>query len=139
MVELDSSNAWGKRTVSELEPLVAERHEKLKVRACVLRLTLETPWMGHALLCGRRVKARRVHNLRGYFESGLPFHYTSWLHTPTSSPPPLAHSQAEMLGKLKDLGNTILGKFGMSIDNFKANKDPATGGYSISYQPGGGA
>lgn len=40
----------------------------------------------------------------------------------------------EMLGKLKDLGNTILGKFGLSLDNFKAEKDPNTGSYSISFQ-----
>ncbi|XP_071737143.1 uncharacterized protein [Rutidosis leptorrhynchoides] len=40
----------------------------------------------------------------------------------------------EMLGKLKDMGNTILGKFGMSVDNFKAVKDPNTGSYSISFQ-----
>jgi hypothetical protein len=36
----------------------------------------------------------------------------------------------EMLGKLKDLGNTILGKFGLNLDNFKAERDVATGGYS---------
>ncbi|KAI3754534.1 hypothetical protein L1987_54319 [Smallanthus sonchifolius] len=40
----------------------------------------------------------------------------------------------EMLGKLKDMGNTILGRFGMSVDNFKAVKDPNTGSYSISFQ-----
>lgn len=40
----------------------------------------------------------------------------------------------EMVGKLKDLGNTILGKFGMSLDNFKAVQDPNTGSYSISFQ-----
>ena len=38
-----------------------------------------------------------------------------------------------MLGKLKDLGNTILGKFGLSLDNFKAKKDESTGAYSISF------
>lgn len=40
----------------------------------------------------------------------------------------------EMLGKLKDVGNKILGKFGMSLDNFKMEKDPATGGYSIKFE-----
>ncbi|KAI5078592.1 hypothetical protein GOP47_0006263 [Adiantum capillus-veneris] len=40
----------------------------------------------------------------------------------------------EMIAKLKDLGNTVLGKFGMSVDNFKAVQDPNTGSYSISFQ-----
>lgn len=40
----------------------------------------------------------------------------------------------EMLGKLKELGNTVLGKFGMSLDNFKAEKDPNTGSYSINFK-----
>ncbi|XP_062205901.1 uncharacterized protein LOC133907821 [Phragmites australis] len=40
----------------------------------------------------------------------------------------------EMIGKMKDLGNSLLGHFGMSVDNFKAVKDPNTGSYSISFQ-----
>ena len=40
----------------------------------------------------------------------------------------------EMLGKLKDMGNWILGKFGLSVDNFKAVQDPKTGSYSINFQ-----
>lgn len=40
----------------------------------------------------------------------------------------------EMVGKLKDLGNMVLGKFGMSCDNFKCEKDPSSGSYSIKFQ-----
>ncbi|KAL2482884.1 Tetratricopeptide repeat (TPR)-like superfamily protein [Forsythia ovata] len=40
----------------------------------------------------------------------------------------------EMIGKLKEMGNSILGRFGMSTDNFKTVKDPNTGSYSISFQ-----
>jgi len=31
------------------------------------------------------------------------------------------------------MGNSILGRFGMSLDNFKAEKDPITGSYNISF------
>uniref|UniRef100_A0A5B7A411 Putative Tetratricopeptide repeat (TPR)-like superfamily protein n=1 Tax=Davidia involucrata TaxID=16924 RepID=A0A5B7A411_DAVIN len=40
----------------------------------------------------------------------------------------------EMIGKLKEMGNSVLGRFGMSIDNFKAVQDPKTGSYSVSFQ-----
>lgn len=40
----------------------------------------------------------------------------------------------EMIGKLKEMGNSILGRFGMSVDNFKTVKDPNTGSYSLSFQ-----
>ena len=45
--------------------------------------------------------------------------------------------KAEMLDTLKGFGNTILGKFGLSLDNFKAEKDPATGSYSVQFVQGG--
>lgn len=38
----------------------------------------------------------------------------------------------EALGKLKELGNTILGNFGMSLDQFNMKQDPVTGSWSIS-------
>ncbi|KAJ1461037.1 hypothetical protein M885DRAFT_508578 [Pelagophyceae sp. CCMP2097] len=43
--------------------------------------------------------------------------------------------RGEAMGKLKDLGNSVLGNFGLSMDNFKMDKQPG-GGYSVSYDPG---
>uniref|UniRef100_J3N3K2 Uncharacterized protein n=1 Tax=Oryza brachyantha TaxID=4533 RepID=J3N3K2_ORYBR len=71
VIELEPSNEQAKRSLFRLEPLAAEKREKMK---------------------------------------------------------------EEMIGKLKDLGNSVLGRFGMSVDNFKAVKDPNTGSYSISFQ-----
>jgi hypothetical protein len=44
--------------------------------------------------------------------------------------------KTETLDKLKDLGNSILGNFGLSLNNFQAQKDPNTGSYSISFNNG---
>jgi len=37
----------------------------------------------------------------------------------------------EAMGKLKDLGNSMLGFVGMSLDDFKFTQDPNTGSWSI--------
>lgn len=43
----------------------------------------------------------------------------------------------EMVEKLKGLGNSILGKFGLSLDNFKLQPNPSGEGYSIQFSQGG--
>lgn len=71
ILELDPSNDQARRGIRRLEPLIAQKQEKMK---------------------------------------------------------------EEAIAKLKEMGNTILGKFGMSVDNFKSVKDPNTGSYSFSFQ-----
>ncbi|XP_053992203.1 uncharacterized protein LOC128883650 [Hylaeus volcanicus] len=40
----------------------------------------------------------------------------------------------EMINNLKGFGNWALGKIGLSIDNFKIDKNEATGAYNVSFQ-----
>lgn len=55
-------------------------------------------------------------------------------------PPKVKEAQevemADMMGKLKSLGNGILKPFGLSTDNFQMTKDEKTGGYSMNFNQG---
>lgn len=44
--------------------------------------------------------------------------------------------KAEAMGKLKELGNSVLGFMGMKLDDFKFTQDPNTGSWNISTNPG---
>jgi tetratricopeptide (TPR) repeat protein len=44
--------------------------------------------------------------------------------------------KAEAMGKLKELGNSVLGFMGMKLDDFKFAQDPNTGSWNISTNPG---
>ncbi|KAI9112225.1 hypothetical protein K1719_016748 [Acacia pycnantha] len=46
----------------------------------------------------------------------------------------LLASMRDKASKLKEMGNYLLGRFGMCVDNFKAVKDPNSGSYFISFQ-----
>ena len=46
----------------------------------------------------------------------------------------MAKLKEETFDKLKELGNNILGNFGMSVDNFKFTQDSNTGSWSVQMQ-----
>ena len=48
------------------------------------------------------------------------------------------HLVSDPASPSQELGNSVLGNFGLSMDNFAAVQDPETGSYSINFNQGGG-
>ncbi|KAG1326131.1 tetratricopeptide repeat protein 1 [Cocos nucifera] len=100
VMELDPSNDQARRNIRRLEPVAAEKREKMKEE-----MIGKLKEMGNSVL--------------GRF--GMSLDNFKAVKDPNT-------------GKLKEMGNSVLGRFGMSLDNFKAVKDPNTGSYSVQFQ-----
>ncbi|PWA67777.1 acetyltransferase A, auxiliary subunit [Artemisia annua] len=113
ILELDPSNHQAKRTIFRLEPLAIEKREKMK-EEMLGSPKLEEGWGIYMAVKAAGALGLGVETEFNWAGSGQLF--------------------TDEIRKLKDMGNSILGRFGMSVDNFKAVKDPNTGSYSISFQ-----
>lgn len=56
-----------------------------------------------------------------------------YIEAKTKSEAEFERKKKEVMGQLKDLGNSLLGKFGMSLDNFNFAPSP-NGGYNINFK-----
>ncbi|KAF2637953.1 hypothetical protein P280DRAFT_471614 [Massarina eburnea CBS 473.64] len=138
--------------------VVGEVDDATEVRIAALTRTGKTVNDVHKLRTKallRRAKARREaggwSSLQGSLEDyqalSKPPHQLSSLdqkavHTALRELPPKLDEVknaevAEMMGKLKQLGNGILNPFGLSTDNFQFAKDEQSGGYSMNFNQGG--
>lgn len=140
------------------EGKVEEIDDAIEVRIAALRRTGRTLNDVHKLRTKallRRAKARQQvggwSSLQGAMEDyqalSKPPHQLSSLDRRAVQaalgelPPKLDEAKntelADMMGKLKQLGNGILKPFGLSTDNFQFAKDEASGGYSMNFSQGG--
>ena len=91
----------------------------------------------------RRAKARSETGgwaaLQGAYEGKNVFVTSCWESMADIGPKledAKSKEMAEMMGKLKGLGNSILKPFGLSTNNFQFVKDEKSGGYSMNFNQG---
>lgn len=138
VVEIEGEGAEADEELKKLEVSDQRRDDILRIRSKALM---------------RRAKAKSEQGEWGNLQ-GAEDDYKALAHLPTLPPqdqkivqaalrslPPRINTAKEkemgdMMGKLKELGNGILKPFGLSTDNFKMEKDPNTGGYSMNFNQG---
>ncbi|KAF2094768.1 hypothetical protein NA57DRAFT_79937 [Rhizodiscina lignyota] len=106
---------------------------KLRVKALLRRAKARSELNTWASLQGAAEDYKQLSNM----PSLAPLDAQTVRRALTELPPRLEEAQkremADMMGKLKQLGNGILKPFGLSTDNFNMVKDEASGGYSMQF------
>ncbi|KAF6229007.1 hypothetical protein HO133_007121 [Letharia lupina] len=138
VVEIEGEGAEAEEELKKLEMSDQRRDDILRIRSKALM---------------RRAKANSEQGGWGNLQ-GAEDDYKALAQLPTLPPqdqkivqaalrslPPRINTAKEremgdMMGKLKELGNGILKPFGLSTDNFKMDKDPNTGSYSMNFNQG---
>ena len=138
VVEIEGEGAEAEEELKKLE-MSDQRHDdilRIRSKALMRRAKAKSEQGGWGNLQGAEDDYKVLAQL-----PTLPPQDMKIVQTALSSLPPRINAAKEkemgdMMGKLKELGNGILKPFGLSTDNFKMDKDPNSGGYSVSFNQG---
>lgn len=138
VVEIEGEGAEAEEELKKLEISDQRRDDILRIRSKALmrRAKAKSEEGGWANLQGAEDDYKALAQL-----PTLPPQDNKIVQAALRSLPPRINTAKEkemgdMMGKLKELGNGILKPFGLSTDNFKMDKDPKTGGYSMNFNQG---
>ena len=138
VVEIEGEGAEAEEELKKLEISDKRRDDILRIRSKALmrRAKAKSEEGGWANLQGAEDDYKALAQL-----PTLPPQDNKIVQAALRSLPPRINAAKEkemgdMMGKLKELGNGILKPFGLSTDNFKMDKDPKTGGYSMNFNQG---
>ncbi|KAK4699503.1 hypothetical protein P7C70_g6756, partial [Phenoliferia sp. Uapishka_3] len=149
-VKLDGENSDGAEGGKEVENVDEEEEELRELRAvlfanvaaCLIKLPVR-PYLPLSHIFPDLVPPLTIHlhktdqKTLSTLPGITPLVAKSSKEALASLPPKIAEAQErekdEVMGKLKDLGNSVLGKFGLNTDNFKFVQQPG-GGYSMNFE-----
>ncbi|MCJ1351222.1 MAG: hypothetical protein MMC33_001205 [Icmadophila ericetorum] len=132
----------GEEGDKQLEDLRArdERREdvrKLRTKAVLRRARARVELGGWADLAGAEEDYKELSQLPNLPAQDMKVVRGALASLPSRINAAKEKEMGEMMGKLKGLGNTLLKPFGLSTDMFQMTQDPATGGYSMSFNNSG--